>query len=168
MLFGMPPKTGGIQAENEREMGGRLTVDDPEAGEFVIERLHDVQNGKAVCYTPDGQEHDETWLQDRLKGMTKETYQSIFSFSAVDLLDIRSMREEELGEVLLGIGMTGSNSIHALEKRLDAQLGERFKPFGKKPEINQQLASVDTLFQSLQQYRETEGDYRNKRKCFNN
>ncbi|RYG72865.1 hypothetical protein EU245_08640 [Lentibacillus lipolyticus] len=167
MLFGMPPKKrAGYKPKTSGKMGGRLVVDDHDAGEFVIERMDDVRNGKAVCYTPDGQEHDEMWLQDRLQGMTKETYQSIFSFSAVDLLDIRNIREEDLGEVLLGIGMTGSNSIYALEKRLDAQLGELFKPFGKKPEINQQLATVDTLFQSLQQHQETEGAYRDKKEAF--
>ncbi|GAA0438380.1 AAA family ATPase [Lentibacillus halophilus] len=161
MLFGMPPqKRAGYKPKTSGKMGGRLTVHDADIGAFVIERLHDVSNGKAICYTSDGKEHDESWLQKQLKGMTKEIYQSIFSFSALDLLDIRNMHEEELGEVLLGIGMTGSNQIHTLEKKLDDQLNKLFKPFGKKPEINQQLASLDTLDHALKHYQKNEQDYR--------
>ncbi|TRM11831.1 AAA family ATPase [Lentibacillus cibarius] len=168
MLFGMPPKKrADYRPKTSSKMGGRLTVEDPEAGTYTIERLHDVRNGKAVCYTPDGNEHGETWLQERLNGMTKETYQSIFTFSAVDLLDIRHMKEDDVGEVLLGIGMTGSNSIHTLEKQLEAELGDLFKPFGKKPTINQQLTSMDTLYSSLQEYRETKDEYRTKREKLN-
>ncbi|QGS68454.1 hypothetical protein CV093_07540 [Oceanobacillus sp. 143] len=54
-------------------MGGRLTVYDAEIGRYTIERQDAVSNGAAICYTEDGEEHDQTWLQERLSGMTLQT-----------------------------------------------------------------------------------------------
>ncbi|SFA81308.1 Uncharacterized protein YhaN [Lentibacillus halodurans] len=164
MLFGLPPKKRAYyRPKTSGKMGGRLTVFEPDIGEFVIERIDEVENGAASCYTPDGKTYHETWLQERLKGMTQAVYQSIFSFSALDLVDIRKMKEAELGEVLLGIGLTGSKNMYDIEKWLDTKIGELFKPSGKKPELNQQLASLDDLFTSLQHYRKQEAAYKDKK-----
>ncbi|GGJ92325.1 hypothetical protein GCM10007063_13680 [Lentibacillus kapialis] len=164
MLFGMPPKKRAYyRPKTSGKMGGRLTMYDPDIGEFVIQRFDEIENGSAICYTTDGNSYDERWLQEQLKGMSQATYQSIFSFSAVDLLGIRKMREDELDDVLLGIGLTGSSKIHTVEKRLDAITGELFKPYGKKPKINQQLASLDQLFTSLSEYRKTEAAYKTRK-----
>ncbi|PJH69146.1 hypothetical protein CVR96_27860, partial [Salmonella enterica subsp. enterica serovar Typhimurium] len=71
MLFGLPPKQReAFRPKTSGKMGGRLTVHDAEAGLFTIERLDEVRNGQAVCYTPDGGEFDESWLKTFLKGMT--------------------------------------------------------------------------------------------------
>ncbi|WP_010529859.1 ATP-binding protein [Lentibacillus jeotgali] len=164
MLFGLPPKKRSYyRPKTSGKMGGRLTMHDHDIGEFVIERFDEVENGSAICFTIDGKSYDEAWLRERLKGITKATYQSIFSFSATDLLDIRKMREGELDDVLLGIGLTGSSNIHTIEKNLDAKTGELFKPSGKKPQMNQQLASLDQLFASLNEYRKTERTYKDKK-----
>ncbi len=146
-------------------MGGRMTLYHPKNGDIIIERFDEVKNGAAVCFTSDGQAHDEVWLQQNLNGMSAETYQSIFSFSALDLAEIRHMKDEDLGEVLLGIGLTGSNSIYSIEKRLDAKIGELFKPTGKKPLMNQQIESLKTIAASLQRFGETEATYRDKKEA---
>ncbi len=164
MLFGLPPKKRAyFRPKTSGKMGGRLTLFDDDCGEFTIERIDGVQNGAAACYTTDGKSYDEDWLQERLNGMTQATFQSIFSFSAADLINIRNMKEDELGEVLLGVGLTGSKNIHAIEKQLENRIGELFKPFGKKPEINQQLEMLGDLFATLQSYQETEATYRDKK-----
>lgn len=164
MLFGLPPKKRAYyRPRTSGKLGGRLTMHDPDIGEFVIERFDEVENGDATCYTTDGKSHGENWLQERLKGMNQATYQSIFSFSAGDLQYIKDMKEGELDDVLLGIGLTGSSNIHTIEKRLDAKIGELFKPYGKKPQMNQQLASLDQLFTSLNDYRKTETTYKTKK-----
>src|SRR5690625_1928316 len=80
MLFGLPPKMRAFyQPKTSGKMGGRLTMIDDSGEEFTIERLDQVRNGAATCYTPKGGEFDEAWLQGRLNGMTNATYQSIFS-----------------------------------------------------------------------------------------
>ncbi|GAB3060604.1 ATP-binding protein [Virgibacillus ainsalahensis] len=164
MLFGLPPKQRDFhRPKTSGKMGGRLTVEDPKAGRYTIVRFDEVRNGAALCYTTDGQVHDEEWLKDRLKGMTFKTYQSIFSFSALDLNALRDMKADDLGEVLLGIGLTGSNNIYTIEKQLDHKIGELFKPYGKKPAINQQLESLNETFGNLRNYKAVEGTYREKK-----
>src|SRR5699024_12330429 len=79
-----------------------ISVFDPDIGEVTIERLDHVENGAARCYTPDGQQFDERWLHKKLGGIQRKTYQAIFSFSARDLVHIARMKEEDIGEVLLG------------------------------------------------------------------
>jgi len=101
MLFGMPPKQRKFyQPKTSSKMGGRLTILDESIGEYTIERLGDTRNGAAICYTPDGEEHGESWLSLRLSGVDEKTYRSIFSFSALDLSKLQDVKEEESSEVL--------------------------------------------------------------------
>lgn len=163
MLFGFPPKKrASFRPKTSGKMGGRLTLFDQDAGEYTVERLDGLRNGAAVCHMPDGQTRDEEWLQGRLQGMTFASYQSVFTFSALDLMGLRDMKEEDLGEVLLGIGLTASANIQSIEKNLDNKIGELFKPSGKIPAINQQLLSLDKLYGSLKEYTDTEETYREK------
>lgn len=119
MLFGMPPKQRKFyQPKTSSKMGGSLTVFDPEVGIYTIERLADTRNGVAICHTADGEEHDENWLRDKLHGIDEKTYQAIFSFSAADLSRLQDVKQENISEVLLGIGLTGSSKIHSIEKGL--------------------------------------------------
>jgi uncharacterized protein YhaN len=164
MLFGLPPKERDFyQPKTSSKMGGILTVSDPQIGEYTIERLHEVRNGAAKCYTSDGNEHDESWLQKQLSGINKATYQAIFSFSALELTAIQGMSEDDLSEVLLGIGLTGSAQIQKIEKRLEQKVNEYFKPNGKNPFVNQQLAKLDLIQQDLIDYQQEEAAYREKK-----
>ncbi len=166
MLFGLPPKQRNFYKPiTSGKMGGRLTILDPEVGRYTIERLDNLRNGSAVCYAEDGAEYDETWLKSRLKGMTDQTYRSIYSFSASDLAGLPKMKEEDLGEVLLGIGLTGTTAIYALESSLDSQISRLFKPSGKKPLINEQINKLDTRLGNLQKAKEQEATYREKKEA---
>lgn len=162
MLFGLYPKERAFyRPKTSSKMGGRLTVIDSEIGEFTIERLDHVRNGKAVCYT-ETEQYDEEWLKKRLNGLTRETYQAIYAFSAIDLLQIREMKEDELSEVLLNIGLTGSTHIHRIEKKLDHSLAELFKPYGSRPKINQQLSNIKGMVKKRQQLKDESRRYREK------
>ncbi|SES69470.1 Uncharacterized protein YhaN [Oceanobacillus limi] len=164
MLFGLPPKKRAYyRPKTSSKMGGRLTVSDPQYGEFTIERMDENRNGAAVCFTNDGEEHGEDWLQERLGGMSREAYHGIFSFSSQDLATIQTMKAEDMGEVLLGIGLSGATHIHSIEKQLDSQLTGLFKPYGKKPAINQQIRSLESQQRTLKQLKEDEATYRQKK-----
>lgn len=166
MLFGLPPKQREYyRPKTSGKMGGRLTLSFPDEGRLIVERMDHSRNGAAVCYGEDGTVYEETWLQQKLDGLTVKTYESIFSFSALDLTKIKTMDEEDLGEVLLGIGLTGSSSIYSIERSLDAQLGELFKPSGKKPKINRQLNEMDQTAVALRRFQETESEYRDKKEA---
>lgn len=164
MLFGLPPKQRKFYyPKTSSKMGGRLTISDAEVGEYTIERLDGKNNGAAICHLFDGKEADEDWLQKRLKDMTVDIYQSIFSFSALDLNHVKEMKDEDLGEILLGIGFTGATNLHMIEKRLESKMGKLFKPSGKIPVINEQLETLDSLFVERADYQNNESTYRNKK-----
>ncbi|MCF3942024.1 ATP-binding protein [Oceanobacillus alkalisoli] len=163
MLFGMQPKERKFyQPKTSSKLGGHLVMEVPEVGVFTIERFGDLHNGKAVCHAASGETYDEAWLTERLKGMNLSTYEAIFSFSALDLNAIKQMQEENLGDVLLSIGLTGSSNIYQIEKQLDSRLGELFKPYGKNPEINKQLQVVQQLGENLAAVQKEESTYRRK------
>lgn len=163
ILFGMQPKERKkYQPKTSSKLGGQLVVEDDKVGSFTIERLDDANNGKATCLGPTGEMYDEDWLRERLHGMDKETFQSIFSFTALDLNAIKNLKEEELRDVLLSIGLSGSSSIYQLEKELDNQLGNLFKPYGKKPELNKQLNHLEETFHELTKMKEEEATYQEK------
>ncbi|AIF45215.1 AAA family ATPase [Virgibacillus sp. SK37] len=163
MLFGLPPKQRNFyRPKTSGTLGGRLTLEAKHTGRFTIERFDGVRNGSALCYTEDGSQHDEEWLAETLQGISSTTYQSIFSFSADDLNDFRNMKEDDLGEVLLGIGLTGSTAIQSVEKMLDNKIGDLFKPYGKKPLINQELDQMALLHKEVRQSATEEKVYQNK------
>ncbi|WP_175631841.1 ATP-binding protein [Virgibacillus siamensis] len=168
MLFGFPPKKRAFyRPKKSGKTGGRLTLYDEDAGEFTIERIDGVRNGAALCYSPDGQSFDEKWLQERLFGMTHAAYQRVFTFSAMDLTALQDMKEEDVGEILLGIGLTASANLHAIERALDSKIDALFKPSGRKPEINRQLQVLDDLDRSLKTYANSEETYREKQAAVN-
>ncbi|MCT2535555.1 AAA family ATPase [Aquibacillus koreensis] len=163
MLFGLQPKqrlyympkTGG-------QMGGRLTITLPEVGDCTIERLHDRNNGEATCYLREGQVYDEEWLKTQLNGMNRQTFSSIFSFDSNELHHIRQIKSEELGNVLLGVGMTGTEQIYESEKWLNQEISQIFKPQGKKPVMNKILVEVETIHEKLKMLEEKEKTFNEK------
>lgn len=150
ILFGMPPKERKVYLPKKGgKLGGRISVKTEEDAVFTIERMHDRNKGEAICYTEDGVKHDEDWLNLKLSGINKETFLSIFSFDATMLSRLHQMKQQDIGEVLLGVGMTGTDQIYLTEKWLEQQLQDYFKPQGKKPKINQIIDALaekqDTL-----------------------
>src|SRR5690606_10381808 len=94
-----------------------------------------------------------------LHGMDRTHYESIFSFDSIDLQRIKSLHFDDLHEVLLTIGMIGSERIYEAEKKLDKDLQQLFKPYGKKPVINTILQQLKELKQKLAAAREQESIY---------
>src|SRR5699024_12308423 len=111
---------------------GRITIIDAEIGEYEVERIDGNRNGAAICYTQDGLEHDENWLKKRLNGMSASIYESIYSFDAADLSAFQMMKQDDIGEVLLGIGLTGSTHIRTVVYTLDTTIEELSIPFEQK------------------------------------
>ncbi|ASN06597.1 ATP-binding protein [Virgibacillus necropolis] len=164
MLFGLSPKKRAFfRSKTSGKMGGMLTIVEEGIGEYTIERVDEVNNGYAKCLLPNGEEADEAWLKRRLHGITRQTYQSIFSFDALDLTTLKTMNEEDIGDILLGVGLTGFTDIYAVEKRLDTKISELFKPFGKRPIINQQLDYLDDLTNKIQTVKSHEKTYSEKK-----
>lgn len=160
MLFGLPPKQREFHLpKNGGPLGGQLCLETEDHGRVIIERIHDRDNGRALCRLESGQEFGEEWLQQLLDGMERKGYESTYGFNADDLLRLQHLSGNELGEVLLNIGLTGSDQIYQTEKWLQKQLDSKFKPKGKKPEINAQMEIVEQLEQKKKKVENEEGEY---------
>ena len=104
----------------------------------------------------------EDWFKERLRGMTRKQYEAIFSFSATELNELDKVDERDLGEILLSVSISGSQRIYFLEKELEKKMSDLFKPYGKKPVINQQLEKLVQLHHSLKKMQSEEAAYREK------
>ncbi|SEB09285.1 Uncharacterized protein YhaN [Thalassobacillus cyri] len=159
MLFGLTPKQREyFQPKTGGPIGGRMELLMESGKKVMVERVHDRHNGAAVCRLPNGEERDESYLAS-LIGMERASYEAIFSFEASDLTDIHHMEQQDLGETLLNIGLTGSAQIKDTEKKLDQQLAGLFKPHGKKPLINRRLEKINQSAKELREMEQEEGSY---------
>src|SRR5699024_6845489 len=128
ILFGFPPRRLALyQTIHSHKIGGRLLLEDNEHGRFTIERIEQ----KLMCYLENGEERDETWLQAKLKGLNRQVFESIYAFSALDLVKIKQMKQSDVSDVLFSVGLTGSTIIYEAEKNLDKKLGALYKNTGK-------------------------------------
>ncbi|MGM8366311.1 AAA family ATPase [Virgibacillus sp. W0181] len=166
MLFGFPPKKRQFyRPKTGSKMGGRLTLVNSNLEEFTIERMDNVNNGAAACYTENGDVMDEAWLSEQLSGVSSSIYESIYSFSALDLNHLRNMKNEDFGEILFNIGLTGATNVNSIEKKLDNKINELFKRTGKVPLMNVQIEELERIFQDWKQFHQEESAYREKNKA---
>lgn len=151
ILFGLSPQRREYYLPKKGgQMGGKLELTFGEDTHYTVERFHDRHNGKAQCYDKDGNRLTSDWLESII-GMNQLLYDKIFNFAAQDLQHIHNLEEKQLGDVLLSIGMTGSDRIYLAEKSLKQRLEQQFKTQGKKPVINQLLNTINEKKKQLQQ-----------------
>ncbi len=123
------------------KFGGILTFSDEENEEVTVERTHD----SLTIYSNHETSHKEEVLAYYLKGLTKQTFMSIYSFSAIDLLHIRNITEQEFGNILFNVGLAGATNIEIAERNIERETGKVFKKGGRIPTLNQELQKLDEL-----------------------
>ncbi|GAA5416713.1 hypothetical protein Pryu01_01751 [Paraliobacillus ryukyuensis] len=166
MLFGMSPKERRLFLPKKGgKLGGRLTVETDDGSTFTIERLHDRNKGEASCYTSDGNVQGEDWLTKQLAGVNRETFLDIFAFDTTMLQKLHQIKQQDIGEILLGVGMAGTDQLYWTEKWLDQQLNQYFKPQGKKPKINQLLESLSHQAEEVTKREAETRDYLEKQQA---
>ncbi|PAE06156.1 hypothetical protein CHI12_18010 [Terribacillus saccharophilus] len=158
ILFGMrsrelesyKPRTGGTP-------GGRLNLRFPD-GEVVVERILDQHNGQAICYIGSEQK-DQQWLEDQFDGMDASVFRQVFTLDTEALVSLQLTDKEHLGKVLLDAGQTGSADLHKLEKKLQQELQQLFRPQGRKPKINTMLHTFSEQERLVQELTDREAAY---------
>lgn len=146
LLFGQTPKEiEKYMPKQGGKIGGTMTIEGLSDEPIIIERIYKRNKGKAVIYLHNGKIEDEEWLRSKLNHIDRSFYEAIFSFDVMDLQKIQQMDVDTLNEVLLAIGMTGTDRIYFAEKELDKQKQALFKPNGTKPMMNQLFAELDEL-----------------------
>lgn len=142
ILFDLTPKEQTFfQPVESSKFGGLLTFLDENNEEITIERTKD----SLTIYSKNEPSHKEEVLEHYLKGLTKQTYMSIYSFSAIDLLHIRNITEQEFGNILFNVGLAGATNIEIAERNIERETGKIFKKAGRIPLLNKELQNLDEL-----------------------
>lgn len=160
ILFGFPtrgqrryePKEGG-------KYGGAMTVQTEKYGRLKIERLPKTASGEVTVYFEDGKTGGEEILNDILSGMNESLFESIFSFDMHGLQNIHQLGEADIGNYLFSASAVGSDALLQLDKKLEKEMDQRFKPSGRKPEINVSLQEMKKLEEKMKEWQGKIGTY---------
>ncbi|MGE6365743.1 AAA family ATPase [Bacillus paramycoides] len=160
ILFGFPtrgqrryePKEGG-------KYGGAITVQTEKYGHLKIERLPKTASGEVTVYFEDGKTGGEDILNDILSGMNESLFDSVFSFDMHGLQNIHQLGEADIGNYLFSASAVGGDALLQLDKKLEKEMDQRFKPSGRKPEINVSLQEMKKLEEKLKEWQGKIGTY---------
>lgn len=160
ILFGFPtrgqrryePKEGG-------KYGGAITVQTEKYGRLKIERLPKTAAGEVTVYFEDGKTGGEEILNDILSGMNESLFESVFSFDMHGLQNIHQLGESDIGNYLFSASAVGSDALLQLDKKLEKEMDQRFKPSGRKPEINVSLQEMKKLEEKMKEWQGKIGTY---------
>lgn len=148
ILFGFPQKNAQLlryEPKSGTMYGGKLHLTDEYGARVVVERVKGKASGDVVLYFEDGRRGGEKELSDLLHSYSRTDFEAIFSFSLLQLQGFEKMTEEELTRTLLTSGTTGMDMLTNVETQFVKEMGELFKPTGKKPLINQKIEELREL-----------------------
>ncbi len=145
MLFDLTPREKKrFMPKKGHQFGGSLTFIH-DGKEVKVER-----NMKGTRIFEEGIDvSSQKKMSDYLSDITKESFLSIYSFSQMDLLAIREMKESDFRNVLFNAGLTGASTVEVIESELEKERGEIFKKTGRIPRLNVQLEEIEALNEKL-------------------
>ncbi|OOR30752.1 ATP-binding protein [Bacillus cereus] len=160
ILFGFPtrgqrryePKEGG-------KYGGAMTVQTEKYGRLKIERLPKTASGEVTVYFEDGKTGGEDILNDILSGVNESLFDSVFSFDMHGLQNIHQLGEADIGNYLFSASAVGSDALLQLDKKLEKEMNQRFKPSGRNPEINVSLQEMKKIEEKMKEWQGKIGTY---------
>lgn len=159
ILFGFSSRSPGIQ-EGGTVYGGRLTLNVSGTGIVTVERRGSKGRGIVKLYFDDGRMAGEERLAELFRGLDDTMFRAIFSFGLDGLQGLENIKADELNNYLFHAGMTGNFSIRELEKRLEKKQGALFKPSGRKPHLNKQLAELESEEKKINEWQKKNNGYR--------
>lgn len=151
MLFGFPAKgkrKKDYQPKNGAAYGGRLWFAHPVYGEVQVERFKGKNKGQAKVYFND-QIGDEALLEKMIHPLTKELFQSVFTFQQEQLSQLEKLNEEELQTSLLSLGLSGSQQLLLSREDYFKSAQTIYKGKGSQPPLNQKLHAYQKLQQRI-------------------
>ncbi|SDN37213.1 Uncharacterized protein YhaN [Fictibacillus solisalsi] len=156
MLFGFPSKVTNerrYEPKDGNRIGGSISIHTDAYGDLTIERVAGKAAGNVTVYGEEGLQGGEELLRTVLKGMDRSLFQGIYCFGLEGLQEIEKLSSEQLGNYLLGAGMTGSRELHRLESQLEKKQSALFKPGGRKPVINELLQQLESTEEELRTWK---------------
>lgn len=160
ILFGFPTRGASNRLEplDGGRYGGWLQVEF-DGVDYKIERVEGKSAGNVSVEREGLYIGDEIFLQQLLKGLTRDQVESVFVFDLFDLQKLHQLSQEDLTELFFASGTTGENPFAALRKSAIKESQALYKPGGRKPVINQQLEKVKNLEKKLQESHKQEQNY---------
>lgn len=162
ILFGFPTKQQSelrYEPKKNSKYGGLIKASFKEKGTAVIERVKGKAAGDVTVTLEDGTVGGEALLNELLAGMDKGVFQSIFSFNLHGLQNINQLKGEDLGRYLFSAGALGTEKLLNAEKALQKEMDNRFKPGGKRPELNEKLREIRELYEALKKAEKENSEY---------
>lgn len=162
VLFGFPPRNSTIlryEPKSGGKYGGQIVVRDEKFGVCTIERTQGKSAGDVTVYFSDGTTGGEEALSSLLRQYDRASFESIFSFSLLQLQGFEKMDEEELSRTLLASGTMGVDSLLQIEKKMEKDMGQLFKKSGRNPEMNVKLKELAELELALKEETEKIAQY---------
>lgn len=162
ILFGFPPKNNAhlrYEPKSGGKYGGQVHLIDETYGKCIVERIRGKSAGDVTVYFEDGTKGGEEQLNTLLRQYDRASFESIFSFSLLQLQGFEKMDEDELSRTLLASGTTGVDSLLQLGNRMEKELGDLFKKSGRIPEMNVKIMELRELEIELKEEQEKVGEY---------
>ncbi|WP_277587109.1 ATP-binding protein [Psychrobacillus antarcticus] len=148
ILFGFPQRNAQLlryEPKSNATYGGKIHLIDDQGQPVTIERVKGKASGEVTVYYSDGSRGGERELTSLLHSYSRADFEAIFSFSLLQLQGFEKMTEEELTRTLLSSGTTGMDTLAVVENQFIKDMGELFKPTGRKPLINQKIEELREL-----------------------
>lgn len=162
ILFGFPQRNAQLlryEPKSSATYGGKVEIIDDQGQLVTIERVKGKASGEVTVYYPDGTRGGERELSSILHAYSRSDFEAIFSFSLLQLQGFEKMTEEELTKTLLSSGTTGIDTLAIVENQFIKDMGELFKPTGRKPLINQKIEELRELETAYKHQLEEVGKY---------
>ena len=148
ILFGFPQRNSQLlryEPRSNATYGGKIQILMDDGSRVFIERVKGKASGDVTLYFEDGTRGGEKELAAVLNAYSRADYEAIFSFSLLQLQGFEKMTEEELTRTLLSSGTTGMDTLSSVEMQFAKEMGELYKPTGRKPLINQKMEEIRQL-----------------------
>lgn len=161
MLFGFPTKNKRKKDYTPKDgaaFGGKLWLEIPVHGVIVIERFRQQNRGQAKVMLGT-QVGDEKLLKKLLSPLNQELFQQVFTFQQEQLTELDALKEEELHDSLISLGISGSTSLFQKKQEYLTQAQRIFKKKGQKLPLNHLLTEWQQLQQQIQRKQEQEAEF---------
>lgn len=161
IFFGFPTKSKrnkDYQPKDGVIYGGSVYLFHPTYGNVRVERFKGKNKGQAKVYYQQ-QVYGEKFLEQMLHPLTKELFQSVFTFQAEQLNDLNKLQEDELQTLLLSLGISGSQQLLAARERYTKKAQNIYKGKGTQPPLNQKLLEFEALEQKINDKKQQENQF---------
>ena len=152
ILFGFPTRNSTLLRYEPLESsryGGKIIGEDSQLGEIIIERIHGKVTGDVTVTLEDGSTGSDDLLARVLKGIDRDNFQNIFSFSLTDIENVHQLDKNKLSRYLLNIGAHSTDYYLDLVDEFQKDAYDLYRPSGRIPPLNKELAIIKKQEQKL-------------------